>query len=84
MAADPALVMLGPASTTMARVWVAVGLIPLVAVMVTSVVPAAVGVPSMRAVPLVAATKDKPAGSAPASVRVGVGPPVVATATSPA
>ena len=43
----------------------AAGLIPLLAVMVTAVVPVAVGVPESRAVPLPLSVKVSPAGSVP-------------------
>ena len=59
--------------------------IPLEAEMETVVAPAAVGVPEIRSVPGVEpAPMDRPGGRVPVSTRVGVGPPLVVTATDPA
>ena len=82
---EAALVMAGAELTSMIRVWVATGSIPLVAEMVTVVAPVAVGVPEIRSVPGVEpAPMDRPGGRVPVSTRVGVGPPLVVTATDPA
>ena len=61
-----ALVNAGAWPTTIVKVWVASGLIPLPAVIVMLVVPVAVGVPDSRAVPLPLSVNVSPAGSVPA------------------
>ena len=66
------------------KVWVASGLIPLLAVMVRVVVPVAVGVPESRAVPLPLSVKVSPAGSVPVSVISGSAIRSVVMATAPA
>ncbi len=55
-------------TTITSRVVVAAGAIPLLASIVSSVLPPAVGRPDSRAVPLPLSTKISPAGSAPVSV----------------
>ena len=79
-----ALVKAGAWPTTTAKVWVAFGLIPLLAVIVRLVVPVAVPVPDSRAVPLPLSVNVSPAGSVPVSVIFGVGDPVVVIAAAPA
>ena len=79
-----ALVKAGAWPTMTVRVWVASGLIPLLAVMVRLAVPVAVPVPERRAVPLPLSVNVSPAGSVPDSVIFGVGEPVVVIATAPA
>jgi hypothetical protein len=81
-----ALVKAGAVPTTTVNDWVALGLTPLLATIVMSVVPVVVGVPEIRAVPLPAAlsVKDSPAGSVPDSLIAGTGEPVVVMATAPA
>ena len=78
-----ALVKAGAWPTTIVSVWLAVGSTPFAAVTVMLVVPVAVGVPEIRAVPLPSSAKDNPAGMAPLSVMAGVGEPVVVMATAP-
>jgi hypothetical protein len=79
-----ALVKAGGVPTTIVNVWVAFGEIPLAAVIVMLVVPVAVGVPEMRAVPFPLSVKVNPAGMVWGSVMAGVGEPVVMMATAPA
>ncbi len=79
-----ALVNAGAWPTMTVSVWVASGVIPLLAVMVRLAVPVVVGVPWSRAVPLPLSVNVSPAGSVPVSVIVGVGEPVVVIATAPA
>src|SRR5215469_684711 len=63
--------------TVMTRLWVAFGLTPLEARMVSVNEPPPVGVPAMVAVPLLLAVKLSPAGSVPAvRVSAGTGEPV--------
>ena len=63
------------------KVWVASGLTPFVAVIVTGYVPAvpAAGVPDNVAVPSLLSLNVTPDGSAPVSDNVHVGPPVDVT-----
>src|SRR5271168_3042418 len=75
---EAALVMVGAWLTVSVKAWVTVP-DALVAVRLTGNTPVAVAVPAMVAVPLAAAVKVTPAGSVPASVRVGDGAPVVFT-----
>src|SRR4051812_24621670 len=60
-----ALVMVGGALTVSVKLWVALVLAPLLAVMVMVKAPATVGVPAMVAVPLWLSVKVTPAGSVP-------------------
>ena len=64
----PALVNDGARPTTIVKAWVAFGLIPLLALMPRLVVPVAVAVPEIRAVPLPLSANDRPAGQ-----RAGLG-----------
>src|SRR5579862_7700879 len=72
-------VMAGAWLTVRVKDWVASGTTVLVAVMVSGKTPLAVGVPDSVAVPLPLSTKVTPEGSAPVSVRPGVGFPVAVT-----
>lgn len=81
--AAAALVNDGPVPTWIERVCTALGKLPLAAVTVIGVVPVAVGVPVMSAVPFAPGVKVSPAGIAPTSLRVGAGSPVVVTANEP-
>ena len=67
------------AATVSVKLWVASGVMPLTAVIVTGYVPAvpAAGVPPSVAVPLLFATKVTPEGNVPVSLSVGVGIPDV-------
>ena len=58
---------------------VALGVVPLAAVMVIGNEPVAVGVPEMVAVPLLLSVKVTPDGSDPASLSAAVGTPDVVT-----
>src|SRR5271170_387038 len=83
--AESALVKAGGPPTTTENDWVASGLSPLLAVIVTGKLPAGpVGVPARVAVPSPLAVSASPAGSAPVSVTSGVGDPVVVIANDPA
>ncbi len=73
-------VMVGAASTVRVKLWVALGVTPLAAVMVIGKVPLAVGVPDRRP----ADEKRTPVGSVPTSVKVGAGDPVAVTVKVPA
>ena len=79
-----ALVKAGGWPTMIVTVWVASVPMPLWAVTVSVVVPVAVGVPWMSAVPLPPSVNVRPGGIAPVSVMVGVGDPVVVMAMAPA
>jgi hypothetical protein len=72
----------GAADTTSVKLWVAFGLLPLAAVIVIGkLVAAPAGVPAMVAVPSPLLVKVTPAGSAPDSVSVLAGNPVVVIVT---
>ena len=77
------LVKLGAWPTMIVKVWVAAGSIPLVAVIESVLVPDAVGVPEIRALPLALGVNVRPAGRVPVSVIVGVGEPVVMMPAAP-
>jgi hypothetical protein len=66
------------------RLCVAFGVIVFAAVTVSTVVPVAVGVPAINAVPLPWSVKVSPAGITGVSVNAGIGSPVVVTAKDPA
>lgn len=68
-----ALVMEGAWSTVSVNDWAALVPMPLAARSPILYVPVAVGVPEIVAVPFPLSTKMTPAGSAPDSVKVGVG-----------
>ncbi len=79
-----ALVNAGAWPTTRVNVCVAAGVTPLLAVIVNVVVPVAVGVPEMSAMPVPSSRNVRPAGNVPVSVITGVGEPVAVMATAPA
>ncbi len=82
-----ALVMAGGALTVSVKDCVALGVTPLLAVIVIGKVPPALGVPASVAVPLLLLVNVTPAGSAPVSViaiAALVGNPVVVTVKVPA
>ena len=74
--------MVGASLLVSVNVWVAAGLVALVAVIVNGYVPPVplAGVPEMVAVPLPLSTKLSPLGSVPDSDSAGAGSPVVVMA----
>ena len=83
--AAPALVMAGASFTVSVKDWVASGLTPFAAVMVSprTPPPPAAGVPASVAVPSPLSTKVMPDGNEPTLVRLGTGKPLVVTMKLP-
>jgi len=79
-----ALVMTGAVFTVSVKLWFAGEPTPFVAVKVMGNVPALPGVPLSFAVPFPLSVKVTPFGSAPDSLRLDVGKPVVVTVNVPA
>jgi len=78
-----ALVIAGPALAVSVKVCVALGVIPLAAVMVRFEVPLADAVPASVAVPLWLSVNVTPLGNVPDFVRVGTGNPVATNRKDP-
>ena len=71
------------AATLKVKFWVALGITPLLAVMVNGKVFEFVGVPTNAAVPFPLSAKVKPPGSVPHMDNAGVGVPVAITVNDP-
>ena len=78
-----ALVIAGPALAVSVKVCVALGVIPLAAVMVRLEVPLAEAVPASVAVPLWLSVKVTPLGRVPDFVMAGIGNPVATNRKDP-
>ena len=81
---ESADVITGALFTVNVKDWLASGLTPLLALMVSGKVPPAVGVPGRVAVPSPLSTNVTPEGRPPVSESDGVGNPAVVTVNDPA